>query len=45
MRGEIDETKEELENSIDEFMENIDIGKKLKINGNDYNVTITPIYF
>ena len=24
-------------------MENIDIGKKYIINGNDYNITITPI--
>ena len=43
MKGKILETKEEFQNNLDTFMNNIEIGKIYKINGDDYNVTITPI--
>jgi len=43
MKGKIYETKEEFQNNLDNFMNNIEIGKIYKINGDDYNVTITPI--
>ena len=43
MKGKINKTKEELENSLDELMNDIEIGKKYEINGKDYNITITPI--
>ena len=43
MKGKINETKEEFQNNLDNFMNNIEIGKIYKINGDDYNVTITPI--
>jgi hypothetical protein len=42
-KGEINETKEDLEQYLDEIMKEIDIGKKYEINGNDYNITITPL--
>ena len=45
MRGKINKTKEELEDSIDKLMKNIEIGKKYEITGNDYNVTIRPINY
>ena len=43
MKGKINETKEEFQNNLDNFMNNIEIGKIYEINGDDYNVTITPI--
>ena len=43
IKGKIDKTKEELENNIDQIMDEIEIGKKYEITGNDYNLTITPI--
>ena len=43
MKGKINETKEEFQNNLDNFMNNIEIGKIYKINGEDYNVTISPI--
>ena len=42
-KREINETKEELEQYLNEIMKEIDIGKKYEINGNDYNITITPL--
>ena len=43
MKGKLNKTKEELEESIDDLMKNIEKGKRYEITGNDYNVTITPI--
>ena len=43
MKGKLDKTKEEFENSLDDFMKTIEIGKKYEIYGNDYNVSINPI--
>ena len=43
MRGKINDTKEEFQDNLDIFMNNIEIGKIYIINGDDYNVTITPI--
>ena len=42
-KGKIDKNKEEIEDNLKEIMEIIEIGKKYEINGNDYNMTITPI--
>ena len=43
MKGKIDVMKEELKNNLDDLMKIIEIGKKYEINGNNYNLTITPI--
>ena len=43
IKGTISKTKEELEDNLKEIMDVIEIGKKYEINGNDYNLTITPI--
>ena len=43
IKGNINKNKEELEDSLDDIMKEIIIGKKYEINGNDYNITITPI--
>ena len=43
IKGKINKTKEELEENLDKLMEEIEIGKKYKIYGDDYNITITPI--
>ena len=43
MKGKINKTKEEIENNLEEIIEIIEIGKKYEINGNNYNITITPI--
>ena len=43
IKGVINKTKEELEDSLKEIMDTIEIGKKYIINGDDYNLTITPI--
>ena len=43
IRGKINKTKEEIENNFDEIMNIIEIGKKYKLDGDNYNITITPI--
>ena len=43
IKGKINKTKEELQENLNELMKIIEIGKKYEINGDDYNVTITPI--
>ena len=43
IKGKIDKPKEQLEDNLQEIMNEIDIGKKYEINGDDYNLTITPI--
>ena len=43
IKGKIDKPKDQLEDNLQEIMNVIDIGKKYEINGNDYNLTITPI--
>ena len=43
IKGKIDIIKEKLENNLDDLMKMIEIGKKYEINGDDYNITITPI--
>jgi uncharacterized membrane protein SpoIIM required for sporulation len=43
IRGKINKTKEELGDNLKKILEIIEIGKKYEINGNDYNMTITPI--
>ena len=43
IRGKINKKKEGLENYLDELMEKVEIGKKYEINGDDYNITISPI--
>jgi hypothetical protein len=41
--GKTNKTKEEIWNNLDEIMQNINIGKKYLIYGNDYNISISPI--
>ena len=41
--GKINKTKEEIGNHLNEIMENINIGKKYLIYGNEYNISISPI--
>jgi len=41
--GKVNITKEEIGNNLDEIMENITIGNKYLIYGNDYNISIYPI--
>ena len=41
--GKTYKTKEEIWKNLDEIMENITIGKKYLIYGNDYNISISPI--
>ena len=41
--GNINKTKEEIANNLDGIMENITIGNKYLIYGNDYNISIYPI--
>ena len=43
IKGKIYKTKEELDGNLDKIMDEIEIGKKYEITGNDYNLTITPI--
>jgi hypothetical protein len=43
IRGKINKTKEELGDNLKKILEIIEIGKKYEINGNDYNMTTTPI--
>ena len=43
IKGKINITKEELENHLDDIMKIIQIGKKYEINGEDYDMRITPI--
>ena len=43
IKGKIDKTKEELENSLDMLINITENGKKYLIYGKDYNITITPI--
>ena len=43
MKGKTNKTKEELDNNLNEFIQIIEIGKKYEINGNNYNIAITPI--
>ncbi len=43
IKGNINKTKDELENLLDDLMLEIEIGKKYEIKGTDYNITITPI--
>ena len=42
-KGTTNITKDELENELDNILKYIEIGKKYEINGNGYNLTITPI--
>ena len=41
--GKINKTKEEIGNNLDRIMENITIGNKYLIYGNNYNISIYPI--
>ena len=41
--GSIDKTKEEIGNDLKQIIENITIGNKYLIYGNDYNISIYPI--
>jgi tRNA/tmRNA/rRNA uracil-C5-methylase (TrmA/RlmC/RlmD family) len=43
MKAKINVTKEELENHLDDIIEQVDIGQRYEINGDDYNITITSI--
>jgi hypothetical protein len=43
MKAKINVTKEELENHLDDIIEQVEIGQRYEINGNDYNITITSI--
>ena len=43
IRGNIYIKKEGLGNYLDELMKEIEIGKKYDINGDDYNITISPV--
>ena len=43
LKGKINKTKEEIENNINDIIEQIEIGKKYEINGDDYNILISPV--
>ena len=41
--GKTNKTKDEIGNNLNEIMENINIGKRYLIFGNEYNISISPI--
>ena len=43
MKAKINVTKEELDDHLDDIIDQVDIGKRYEINGDDYNITITSI--
>ena len=43
IKGKTNKTKEEMEDNLKEIIDVIEIGKKYIINGDDYNMTISPI--
>ena len=43
IKGRTNKTKEEIEDNLKEIIDIIEIGKKYIINGDDYNMTISPI--
>ena len=43
IKGKLNKTKENLEDEIDKIINIIEIGQKYKIDGDDYNITISPI--
>ena len=43
IKGKINITKEKVENSLEDIMSLLAIGKKYEINGEDYDIKITPI--
>ena len=43
IKGKINKTKEEIEDNLGDIMNIIEIGKKYEINGNDYNISISPV--
>ena len=43
MKAKINVTKEELNDHLDDIIDQVDIGKRYEINGDDYNITITSI--
>ena len=43
IKGKINKKKEEVENSLDDIMKVIEIGKKYEIIGIDYNISISPV--
>ena len=43
MKAKINVTKEELDSHLDDIIEQVDIGIRYEINGDDYNITIISI--
>ena len=43
MKAKINVTKEELDDHLDDIIDQVDIGKRYEINGDDYNLLISPV--
>ena len=43
MKATINLNKEELDDHLDDIIDQVDIGKRYEINGDDYNITITSV--
>ena len=43
LKGKINNTKEEIEKSLKNIVDQIEIGQKYEINGKDYNLLISPV--
>ena len=43
IKGRTNKTKEDIENNLDEIIDEIEIGERYEIEGNDYNIKISPV--
>ena len=43
MKGKVNKTKEEVVNNLEDILDQIDVGTKYRINGNDYEIIISPV--
>ena len=43
IKGKTNKTKEDIQNNLDNIIKIIEIGNKYEINGDDYNILISPV--